>query len=326
MKIIRPFKIGKLIFKNNLVLAPMAAVCLKPFRLKMKQMGAGLVSNEMVSSYGVCYENQKTWDMLDVFDEVETPVSVQVFGSDPHYIAEAAKRLVDKGVEIVDINMGCPSPKLTNGGAGSALLKDPKKVQEVVKKAREAIGSLAALTVKIRAGWDLSSINSGDIAAIIEGEGADAISIHARTKTQKFKDYDWGVIKDVKDRVNIPVIGNGNLMTPYDVKQMYDETNCDAFMIGRATQSNPWIFKQTLEYFEKGTITEASDKERIEYILTFARDFVAYRGDHGIFEVRKFIVWLTKAMKNSASLRKDFFEIRSLADVDLILERYNKNL
>jgi len=313
--VIKPLKISRLTLENNLILAPMAGICLKPFRLAIKKMGAGLVCNEMVSSYGLCYENVKTWQMLDVFDSLERPVSVQIFGDKAEIMAEAAKRLVDRGIEIIDLNMGCPAPKVTNGGAGSALLKNPAQVRSIIAKTRAAVK--VPLTVKIRAGWDLNSVNVEEVAKVVEGEGADALIVHARTRSQKFQEFDWNFIARAKAQVQIPVIGNGNLFTPQDVERMYNETGCDGFMIGRATESNPWIFKQILA----DSPLEISAQMRLDYILQFARDFVAYRGEHGIFEVRKFIVWLTKSLPNATELRQEFFAITSLADVDEIITR-----
>ena len=317
---IRPLKIGNILFNNNLFLAPMAGICLKPFRLEMKRLGAGVVCNEMVSSYGICYHNKKTLEMLDVFDEKERPVSVQVFGDNPDIIAESCKILVDKGIEFLDINMGCPAPNVVNGGAGSALLKDLDKIRLIVKKVRSALS--IPFSVKIRTGWDLNSVNACEVAQIVEGEGADAIIVHARTRSQKFNDFDWSMIGKVKSNAKIPVIGNGSIFSPIDVKKMYEMTNCDGFMIGRATCSNPWIFRQILEYFEKGKFEAISDEERLEYLKNFAYKFVEYRGEKGIFEVRKFIVWLTKSMPNSSELRRQFFEIKELTDIEKVIERY----
>ncbi|MCP4482128.1 MAG: tRNA dihydrouridine synthase DusB [bacterium] len=319
---INPLKLGKIVFKNNLILAPMAGVCLKPFRIAMKKMGAGLVCNEMVSSYGICYENKKTWRMLDVFDVKEKPVSVQVFGDKPEVIAEASTRLVDKGIEIIDINMGCPAPKVINGCAGSAILKDLDQVRQIVKKTRAAID--VPLTVKIRAGWDLQSVNAPLVAKVIEGEGADAVILHARTRSQKYKDFNWHWIKEVKDAIKIPVIGNGELFTPYDVERMFLETGCDGFMFGRSAETNPWIFKQVLDYFNsnKTDYFKVTDQEKLHYLLEFAHDFIKYRGTQGAFEVRKFIVWLTKGLPNSAELRKDLFAIKNLEDIEVIITKY----
>ena len=317
---IKELKIRDIGLKNNLVLAPLAGICLKPFRISIKNMGAGLVCSEMISCHGIVHKNKKTMAMIDVKDEAEKPVSVQIFGNDAVIMGESARILQDFGVEIIDINMGCPAPKVVNSGSGSALLKDLEKVKNIAKSVRKSIS--IPMTVKIRSGWDLDTINAEEVAEILEGEGTEMLTVHARTRSQKFNDCDWNIIQKVKQKVKIPVIGNGNIFTPYDVKNMYEQTNCDGFMIGRASFTNPWIFRQILEFAETGNFTEISDSEKLEYILDFSRKFIEYTGEHGVFELRKFIVWLTKGLPNGRILRDEFFKINNLDDVDEIIEKY----
>jgi tRNA-dihydrouridine synthase B len=319
---IKKIKIKNIEFENNLALAPLAGITIKPFRVNLEKMGAKILFTEMISSYGVIYENKKTIAMVDVKEE-KHPIIVQIFGNNADIMADSARKLQDFGVEIIDINMGCPAPKVVSSGSGSALLKDIKKVEEIIRKVRASIQ--IPLTLKIRAGWDLESINALEVSKIAENEGIDLLTVHARTKSQKFNDFNWDIISQVKNNVKIPVIGNGNIFSPYDVKNMFEQTNCDGFMIARASFSNPWIFKQILEFDEKGTFDEISDEDKLNYILQFSRDFIEYKGDRGIFELRKFIVWLTKGLPNSRILREEFFSIKSLSDVDDIIKRYKKS-
>jgi nifR3 family TIM-barrel protein len=321
MKFIKKLKIRNIEFKNNLALAPLAGITLKPFRENLVEMGAGIVFTEMISSYGILYDNKKTLKMLDVQNE-KMPVIVQIFGNDENIMADAAKKLQDFGAKIIDINMGCPTTKVVNSGSGSALLKDTKKVQNIIHKIRKAID--IPLTLKIRAGWDLESINAVEISKIAEGEGIELISVHSRTRSQKFNEFDWTIIAKVKETIKIPVIGNGNIFCPEDVKRMFEKTFCDGFMIGRASFSNPWIFKQILDYEKNGEYKKVTDAEKLDYILKFSRDFIVYTGDEGIFALRKFIVWLTKGLPNSKFLRDDFFAIKNLNDINEIILKYKE--
>ena len=312
---IKPIKIKNIDFENNLALAPLAGISIKPFRKFIRNFGARILFTEMISSHGLFYNNKKTWDLVDISLENPT-VIVQIFGNDPEILAIVSEMLADKGVKFIDINMGCPAPKVVSHGSGSSLLKDPLKIAKIIKTVRQKIN--IPLSIKIRAGFDLNSINAPKIAKIAEDEGVDLITVHARTRSQKFNDFDWNIIKKVKDAVKIPVIGNGNIFTPYDVKNMYDMTFCDGFMIGRASFSNPWIFRQILEFFNNGTFFEISEEEKLNYIFDFSSEFLKYRGERGIFELRKFIVWLVKGMKGASELRAKLFNIQSLEDLSKI--------
>ncbi len=316
---IKKIKIKNLEFQNNLFLAPLAGISVKPFRVNAKKFGAGLVFSEMISSYGLVYNNEKTFRMLDVFDEKEKPVCVQIFGNDAKILADAAVILEEKGVELIDINMGCPATKVVNSGSGSAILKDLKKVENIAKSVRAKVK--IPLTAKIRAGWDLENVNAVEVSKILENEGFDLITVHGRTKTQKFNDFDWRTIQMIKNKIKIPIIGNGNIFSPNDAKMMFEETNCDGFMIGRASLSNPWIFRQILELEQKGKFEEISPKERLDYIRSFAEDFVNYTGEqYGIFEVRKFLIWLAKGLQNAKYLKEIICKMESIEELNLALK------
>ncbi|MFC1566775.1 tRNA dihydrouridine synthase DusB [bacterium] len=317
---IKKIKIDNIELDNNLLLAPLAGITIKPFRKCIKQFGAGLVYTEMISIHGLVYDNAKTKHMLDMDDD-ERPVCVQLFGNDPDKFRDAAKIVEDMGADLIDINMGCPSAKIVNGGSGSALLKDTKKVREILYK---VVGSVKIpVIVKIRSGWDESSINALEVGKIAEDEGIKMIAIHGRTKSQKFgPNFDWSIIKKLKDILKIPVIGNGNVFTVYDAKQMFAETGCDGIMIGRGAYYNPWLFKQILEFYETGEYTDVLLDEKIDFIIEFINNLAAYRGEKGIVEARKFIGWFTKNMRFSHELRKQCFQLSAAEDVIQVLRKY----
>ena len=246
------WQIGDVKIANRVVLAPMAGICDNAYRTIIKEMGAGLICAEMVSDKAIYYNSKKTIDMLYMSDD-ERPISQQIFGSDKESFVYAAKYIEENmKPDIIDINMGCPVPKVAlRSQAGSALLKNPDKVYEIVKSVVESVN--VPVTVKIRSGWDQNSINAVEIAKKIEEAGASAITVHARTRSQGYSGKaDWNIIKQVKENVSIPVIGNGDIKTCYDAKKMIDETNCDAVMIGRGCIGNPWLIKETANYLEKG--------------------------------------------------------------------------
>lgn len=310
-------QIGSVTLENNLILAPMAGVTDLPFRLLAKEQGAGLICMEMVSAKALQYNNKNTYQLLEV-DERERPVSLQLFGSDPDCISEMAKKIEDKPFDILDINMGCPVPKVVNNGDGSALMKNPKLAGEILRKTVKAIKK--PVTVKIRKGFDEEHINAVEMAKIAEDAGVAAIAVHGRTREQYYSGKaDWDIIAQVKDAVSIPVIGNGDILDAKDVIAMKEQTGCDGFMIGRGAQGNPWIFHQILHYFETGElIGKPPMEEMIETMLRHARMQIDFKGEelYGIREFRKHAAWYTAGYKNSAKLRGMINEVTTYSELE----------
>ena len=315
-------KIGDVYMHNNIFLAPMAGITDMPFRLICKEFGCGLVYTEMISAKGIYYKGNKTFDLAKI-DEKERPVAIQIFGSEPEIMAYASTQLEKMGADIIDINMGCPTPKIVNNGDGSALMKDPKKAGKIIRTVSKSIK--IPVTVKIRKGWDKKNINAIELALIAEENGAKAIAIHGRTRDEYYSgEADWDIIKQVKEKTSIPVFGNGDIYTPKDSKKMFEETGCDAILIGRGAQGNPWIFKRTIEYLNNNElIPEPSIEERIKMIIRHMDEMIEYKGEYnGIKQMRKHIAWYLKGMPNSSEIKNQIFkmEISGKKIKELLLE------
>lgn len=320
------FKIGNIEIKNNVVLAPMAGISNSAYRTIIKEMGCGLIYAEMVSDKAITYGSKKTIDMLYMTD-FERPISQQIFGSDKESFVTSAKYIYENmKPDIIDINMGCPVPKVAvRAQAGSALLKDPDKVYEIVKAVKEAVP--CPVTVKIRSGWDENSINAVEIAKVIEKAGADAIAVHPRTRAQGYSGKaNWNIIKEVKENVNIPVIGNGDILTCYDAKRMLDETGCDAIMIGRGVLGNPWLIKECIEYLEdKKEPKEVSVEEKINMIKYHIELLRKTKCDKlALLEIRSHASWYLKGIKNSSKLRTDICKAKKIEELLNLIEEFLK--
>lgn len=309
-------KIGNVMLENNLILAPMAGVCDLPFRMLCKEQGAGLLCMEMVSAKGIYYNNKNT-EILLTAHEKERPLSLQLFGADPEIISEMAKKIEDRPFDILDINMGCPVPKVVGNGEGSALMKQPKLVEEIVTAVVKAVKK--PVTVKIRKGFNDTCVNAVEIARIAEQCGAAAVMIHGRTREQYYTgEADWEIIAKVKDKLSIPVIGNGDIKDGASAEAILRQTGCDGIMVGRAARGNPWIFRQIGAYLQDGTVLPAPEKEEIRAtILRHAKLQLAYKGEYtGIREMRKHVSWYTAGMPDSARLRRTVNMVESFAALE----------
>ena len=292
------WNIGNVEIKNQVVLAPMAGICNSAFRRIAKEMGAGLIYAEMVSDKALLYKSKKTEDMLYMKDE-ERPISQQIFGSDKESFVEAAKIVCEKmHPDIIDINMGCPVPKVAvSAQAGAALLKNPDKVYEIVKSVVEAVS--IPVTVKIRSGWDKNSINAIEIAKVCERAGASAICVHPRTRSQRYEGLsDWNIIKEVKESISIPVIGNGDIRNVDDAKRMIELTNCDAVMIGRGVLGNPWLIRDIVNYLEDGALPKVISKdEKIDMCIKHMNYLLSFKDEKtAVLEMRSHIAWYLKGL------------------------------
>ena len=319
-------KIGNIVLDNNVILAPMAGITDLPYRLLCKEQGCSLVYTEMVSAKAIYYNNKNTKLLLQI-DEKERPVAVQLFGSDPDLLADMAKRIIEENpyIDIIDINMGCPVPKIVNNNEGSALMKNPKLVGQIVNKVSNAIDK--PLTIKIRKGFNDNEINAVEIAKIAEQNGVSAIAVHGRTREQYYSGKaDWNIIREVKEAVTIPVLGNGDVFTPYDAKRLIDQTGCDGILIGRGAQGNPWIFSRVIHYLETGELLKEPDiDEIVETINRHLEMLTEYKGSYtAIREMRKHISWYIKGIHGSAILRKKINMIDSMEELkEAILEIKN---
>lgn len=315
-------KIGNVQLDNEVFLSPMAGVTDLPFRLICKEKGCGMLYTEMINAKALCYDDENTKKMLKI-EEAEHPVAVQIFGSDPEYMGKAAAIMNQYPNEILDINMGCPAPKVVKNGDGSALMKNPKLAAEVLTSVVK--NSEKPVTLKIRKGWDDNSINAIEIAKIAEECGISALAIHGRTREQFYSGKaDWDIIAEIKQAINIPVIGNGDIFEVQDAVNMLEKTKCDAIMIGRGAQGNPWIFKRINHYIKTGEILpEPTLEEKITTAIKHMNLAVAEHGEYvAVREMRKHIGWYLKGLKNSAKYRDQINKITDYKEVISMLEEY----
>lgn len=312
-------KIGNVEPANNLILAPMAGVTDQPFRRLCKEQGCGLLYTEMVSAKAILYKSKGTKELLAVAPE-ERPVAVQLFGSDPEIVSEMAHRIEDGPYDMIDINMGCPVSKVVNNREGSALMKNPGLVEQLLTALVKKVSK--PVTVKIRKGFDEGSVNAVEIARIAESCGAAAVAVHGRTREQFYSGKaDWSIIREVKKAVRIPVIGNGDIFTPQDAGRMLEETGCDGLMIARGARGNPWLFKRTLHYLETGVLLpEPTIAEIAAMMLRHARLQVQWKGEAmGMKEMRKHISWYTAGLPHSASIRRECNRLVSVSELEALL-------
>lgn len=317
-------QIGNVTINGNVALGPMAGVTDLPFRMLCKEQGADLIYTEMVSAKGIYYNNKNTEVLLEVAEQ-ERPVALQLFGADPYIMSEMAKKIEHRNFDILDINMGCPVPKVVNNQEGSALMKNPKLVEQIVLAITKSIKK--PVTVKIRKGFEKEEKNAPEIAKAAEAGGASAVAVHGRTREQYYSgDADWEIIRQVKEAVKIPVIGNGDIFTPQDAERMLKETGCDGIMLARGVRGNPWLFAQVKAYLKDGTILEKPALEEvIATIIRHGEMQVAFKGEYlGIREMRKHVAWYTNGYPNSAKLRSRVSEIDTLENLKKLMMEYKE--
>lgn len=314
-------KIGNVEIEKTAALAPMASVADKSYRLLCKEFGASYLVSEMISSKGLCFGDKKTARLCEIENE-ERPMALQIFGEEPVYMGKAAYILNKYKPDIIDINMGCPVPKIVGNGSGSALMKSTKTALEIAEETVK--NSDCPVTVKIRAGWDNDSINAVEFAKTLEQTGISAIAVHGRTRSQMYSGQaNWDIIKQVKKAVSIPVIGNGDVKTPEDCKAMYEQTNCDLVMIGRGSYGKPWIFREVKHYLETGQILpEISLEEKMSVMLRHGRMLCKYKGEkQGMKEMRKNVAWYIKGLPGSARMRGDCGLLNQYSDLEIMAQQ-----
>lgn len=313
-------KIGNVELENNLILAPMAGVTDLPYRLICRSMGCGMVVTEMVSAKAILYKNKNTKTLLEVLPQ-ERPAAVQLFGSDPDILGEIAAQIEDGPYDMIDFNMGCPVPKIVGNGEGSALMREPKKVEQILSSMVRHVKK--PVTVKFRKGFNDTSVNAVEIAKIAESCGVAAVAVHGRTREQYYSGKaDWEIIRQVKEAVKIPVIGNGDVFQPEDAEAMLKQTGCDGVMIGRGAKGNPWIFSRTQHYMETGEILPGPSVAEIrDMILHHGSLLSQYKGEKmAMREMRKHMAWYTAGLPHSAALRNEINQIETLDEMKQLLE------
>lgn len=312
-------KLGKHTFDKPIFLAPLAGVSDRPFRILASRFGADMVFTEMVSAKAIAFNNQKTSQLLAVSPELET-VAIQLFGNDPKIMAESAKRIVHDGIAAIDVNMGCPVPKVVNILEGSALMKDPDRVARIVEALVEAVE--VPVTVKIRAGFDAEHKNAVEVALAAQNAGAAMVAVHGRTREQFYTGKaDWQIIADVKKALSIPVVGNGDIFLPNDAKAMFEQTGCDGVMVARGAQGNPWIFQEIKHYMATGELLERPSVDEIIGMMLEHRDLLVE--EKGTFialrEMRKHVAWYTKGLYNSTVLRQEINKLEDMAEFERLI-------
>ncbi len=320
----RKLKIGNVELPNPCVLAPMAGVTDLPFRLLCREQGAGLLCTEMVSAKAISFHNKNTESLMQT-GPGEHPVSLQLFGSEPELMGRIAAQIEERPFDILDVNMGCPVPKVVNNGEGSALMKQPKLVEAIVTAMVKSVKK--PVTVKIRKGFDEEHVNAVEIAKIIQASGAAAIAVHARTREQYYSGQaDWEIIRQVKESVSIPVIGNGDVDSPQKAQRMLQETGCDGVMVGRAARGNPWIFRQITHYLDTGELLEKPSRAQVAKMMLRHGELLAeYKGEYtALREMRKHVAWYTSGYPHSASLRRRVNELTTMESLCALVKEFSQ--